>query len=75
MKKKESIQAIGKRKKAVARATIVEGSGKVRINSVPLELIEPKYRRMRIKEALVIAGDIVNSFDISVNVRGGGSWG
>ncbi len=74
-RKKKPLQATGKRKKAVARATICEGTGKVRINSVPLDLIEPRYKQMRIKEALLIAGDLANTVDINVNVAGGGVWG
>ena len=74
-RKKRAIQAVGKRKKAVARASIREGSGKIRINSRSLDLIEPRYRQMRIREALLIAGDLVNGVDIDVNVSGGGVWG
>lgn len=74
-KKVKIIQTLGTRKKAVARATIKEGRGKIRINSVPLDLIEPRYRRMRIKEALMIAGDVSNTLDIDINVKGGGVWG
>ncbi|MBI5347406.1 MAG: 30S ribosomal protein S9 [Candidatus Aenigmarchaeota archaeon] len=67
--------AVGKRKKSIARAVIRKGSGKIRINKKPLELIEPRYRRMRIQEALTIAGDIAKSADIDVSVTGGGIWG
>jgi small subunit ribosomal protein S9 len=74
-KKKEIIQAVGKRKKAIARAAIRKGSGKVRINSVLLDLLEPRYNRMRIKEALILAGDLADRVDIDVNVSGGGTWG
>jgi small subunit ribosomal protein S9 len=74
-KKKEVIQAVGKRKKAIARAAIRKGSGKVRINSVLLNLLEPRYNRMRIKEALILAGDLADRVDIDVNVSGGGTWG
>jgi small subunit ribosomal protein S9 len=77
MKKKEgkALQTVGKRKKAIARATIRKGSGKIRINSTLLDLIEPRYKKMRIKEALILAGDLANKVDIDVNVSGGGSWG
>ncbi|NMC59313.1 MAG: 30S ribosomal protein S9, partial [Candidatus Methanofastidiosa archaeon] len=34
------IQSVGKRKKAVARATVKEGKGRVRINSKPLTIVE-----------------------------------
>jgi small subunit ribosomal protein S9 len=75
MAKPKVIIAVGKRKKAVARATIKEGKGAIRINSVLLDNIEPRYKRMRIQEPVILAGDLVNGVDISVNVKGGGSWG
>lgn len=75
-KKKEKIfVAVGTRKKAVARATIRQGTGKMIFNSKPLDLIEPKYIRMRLREPLVLAGDLTSKADITVNVRGGGIWG
>ena len=74
-KKAKSIVAVGKRKKSIARASIREGKGVIRINSVPLDLIEPRYKQMRIKEALILAGDLAKGVDISVNVSGGGVWG
>ena len=74
-KKKKVIIAIGTRKKAIARAVLREGSGKVRINSVLLDLFEPRYTQMRIKEALLLASDIAKNVDIEVNVSGGGIWG
>lgn len=74
-KKKKVVQAPGKRKKSVARAAICEGKGSVRINSMSIDLIEPRYRQMRIKEVLILAGDVVKGLDIDVSVRGGGTWG
>lgn len=74
-KKPKNIVAIGKRKKAVARAVLREGKGIVRINTIPLELVEPRYKRMRIKEALLLAGDLANNVNIDVDARGGGVWG
>lgn len=68
-------QCSGKRKKSIARATIKAGKGIVRVNSQPLELIEPRYKQLRIKEALILAGDLAKKVDIKVNVHGGGSWG
>lgn len=74
-KKIKVIHAIGTRKRAIARATIREGKGIVRINSIPLDHIEPRYRNMRIREALMIAGDLASNVDIDVNASGGGIWG
>ena len=77
MKKQKSsiIQAVGKRKRAIARATLREGSGKIRINDVPLELYKPKYAKLRIEESLILAKDVVKKVDIDVNVKGGGVFG
>ena len=66
----------GKRKTAVARATIKPGTGKIRINGLALEAYPNRWFRIRIQEPLIIAGeDIVNSVDIRVRVHGGGVSG
>ena len=65
------IQASGKRKRAIARATIKPGKGKVRINKKMLEVYEPKLARMKIKEPIILAGGI-KDIDIEVKVAGGG---
>lgn len=74
-KKKKIMIAHGTRKRAIARAIIKEGTGRVRINSLPIELIEPRYKNMRLREPLLLAGDIAKKVDIDVNVTGGGVWG
>jgi len=66
------IHVKGKRKRAIARATLKQGTGKVRVNGKLLNVIEPKLARMKIREPLLLAGDTANSVDISVNVMGGG---
>ncbi len=73
-KKVSVMQAVGKRKKAIARATIRKGTGKLLINKRPLELID-RYRRLRIEEAVFIGKEVMKDVDINVNVSGGGSWG
>ena len=62
----------GKRKRAVARATLKEGKGKVRINQKLLDLYEPKMYRLKLREPIILAGDIANKVDITINVFGGG---
>ena len=68
----EVIHTSGRRKRAIARATLKPGSGDVRINNVPYQLLQPKLARMKIEEALLLAGDIIKKVDIKVNVEGGG---
>lgn len=66
------INVSGKRKTAIARATLKPGTGKIKINKVPLNLYEPKVYRMRIQEPFILAGEESNKVDISINVKGGG---
>jgi len=65
----------GKRKTAIARATIRLGKGRIRINKVPLEIWEPKIARDKIMEPLMLAGDSWKQVDIDVKVQGGGFMG
>lgn len=66
----------GKKKSAVARATVAEGEGRVRINSQPVELVEPELSRLKMMEPFRIAGDELRSgVDIDVAVSGGGFAG
>jgi small subunit ribosomal protein S9 len=69
------INSSGKRKTAIARATIKGGKGRVRINSVPLEILQPELARLKMMEPLELAGDRVVKVDIDVNVNGGGVMG
>ncbi|MBU2617382.1 MAG: 30S ribosomal protein S9 [Euryarchaeota archaeon] len=65
----------GKRKTAIARATIKKGVGRIRVNKKPLEIFEPELARLKISEPLTLAGDVASGVDIDVNVRGGGVMG
>ncbi len=75
MKAEKVIVASGKRKSAVARASIREGKGLVRINSVPVEIFQPDLARVVIMEPLTLAGEKSSKVDIDVNVMGGGVMG
>ena len=63
----------GKRKTAIARAIITEGSGKIKINKKPYNTLNT-FDRLKIEEPLRIAENILGkiNFDVSINVRGGG---
>ena len=69
----KNINTSGKRKKAIARATLMQGKGLVRINNIPIDYIEPKMSRLKLREPLILAGDSANKVDIDVNVVGGGT--
>ena len=70
------IVSSGKRKTAIARATIKEGKGRIRINGVPLEVLSNELSRIKINEVFILAGENRReSIDIKVKVRGGGFMG
>ncbi|MFB6268833.1 MAG: 30S ribosomal protein S9 [Halobacterium sp.] len=66
----------GKKKTAVARATVSDGEGRVRINSTPVELVEPEMARLKMLEPFRIAGDdLRDDVDVDIDVSGGGFAG
>lgn len=66
------IHASGKRKTAIARATLKQGSGKVRINKELIDSFSNKMTKLKIQEPLILSEDKANKVDINVNVNGGG---
>ncbi|MBS3055501.1 MAG: 30S ribosomal protein S9 [Candidatus Aenigmarchaeota archaeon] len=74
-KEDKTIVTTGKRKNSIARAKIIPGTGKILINSEPFELWGTEFLRMRLKEPLMLAGDLVKKVNIYVNVRSGGMTG
>ena len=72
---KKVVNTSGKRKTAIARASAVKGTGKVRVNRTPIEIYEPRLARMKMEEPLFIAGKKAEKLDISVTVSGGGVYG
>jgi len=63
------------RKTSRAHVYIAKGSGRVRINNVPAEMINQESAREVILSPLEIAGDLRSKVDISVRVKGGGFMG
>jgi len=72
---KKVVNTSGKRKTAIARANVQKGSGKVRINRVPLEIYGQPLQRAKIAEPILVAGKKAEKLDISVSVEGGGVMG
>ncbi len=62
----------GKRKTSLAKATVTNGIGRIRINGQPLEIRQPEIARMRIIEPLIIFGEGWKRYDIRIRVKGGG---
>ncbi|MFB6139100.1 MAG: 30S ribosomal protein S9 [Halosimplex sp.] len=66
----------GKKKTAVARATVREGEGRVRINAQPVELTEPELAQLKMLEPFRLADDeLREGVDVEVDVQGGGVMG
>ena len=63
------------RKTSRAHVYITKGSGRIRINNVPAEMINQESAREVILSPLEIAGDLRSKVDISVRVKGGGFMG
>lgn len=71
-KKADYVFVTGKRKRAVARAKVKAGKGKILINSTPMALWGTETLRLWIKEPLLIGEKVAHGVDITINVRGGG---
>ncbi|MBI4394196.1 MAG: 30S ribosomal protein S9 [Euryarchaeota archaeon] len=69
------VNTSGKRKKAVARATVKAGAGRVRVNNQPVEIYQPSLAREKIMEPLALAPNRAEKVDIDVAVNGGGIFG
>jgi len=66
----------GKRKRAVARAVLTSGSGKIRINLKDYKTRQ-LFDRLKIEEPLKIAEAVLGKidFDVAIDVKGGGEKG
>lgn len=70
------VVASARRKTARARVVVKEGRGRVLINGVPLEILEPELVRLKIYEPIFLAGEeITKKVDIIAEARGGGIMG
>lgn len=70
--KPKVLNTSGTRKRSVARATLKAGNGLIRINQQKLEVFEPELIRLKIKEPLVLVGDLANKVSVDITVSGGG---
>jgi len=67
------ITTSGKRKTSVARAILVEGSGKISVNKKDYKTLQ-MFDKLKIDEPIRIAEKILGkiNFDVLINVKGGG---
>ena len=70
----DRITISGKRKTAIAKATITNGKGIVLINKIPYENLD-FLRKLAIQEPLEITKKVLGNFnyDIKVGIKGGGT--
>ncbi len=70
----KNLTVSGKRKTAIAKATIKKGEGKILVNKKPYENLD-FFKKLTIKEPIEIAKKVLGvfDFDISINIKGGGS--
>ena len=75
--KKTAVNMSGKRKTAIARATVRKGNGRIRINSKPIHIMEPELARRKALEPVQIAEAMgrLADVDVSILVQGGGEMG
>merc|ERR1712226_1016906 len=72
-KKQPYVQTFGKKKNATAVAICRAGGGTLRINGVPIDLVEPALLRQKVYEPVLLIGmDRFKQYDIRLRVRGGG---
>ena len=76
-KGKKVVHTSGKRKTAVARATVKAGKGRVRVNSEPIEILQPALSRRKAMEPLIIADAMnrLSKVDINLLTHRGGVMG
>ena len=76
MAKQEKLIVSGKRKTAIAKAMIKEGTGELRINKINYQHL-PYFRKLMIQEPVEITKQVLGNFnfDLDVKVSGGGQKG
>ncbi len=71
----EMVNALGRRKSAVARIFVTEGTGKITINKKDLQDYFPSSILQYVVKQPLATLDVVEKYDIKVNLNGGGYTG
>ncbi|MBR3977040.1 MAG: 30S ribosomal protein S9 [Bacteroidaceae bacterium] len=71
----EMVNALGRRKSAVARIYVTEGTGKITINKKDLQDYFPSSILQYVVKQPLMTLDVVEKYDIKVNLDGGGFTG
>ncbi|CAN3359229.1 small ribosomal subunit protein uS9B [Diutina catenulata] len=68
-----SVQTFGKKKSATAVAHIQQGKGLLKINGVPITLVQPTVLKDKVYEALTVVGlEHFQGINVRIRVNGGG---
>ncbi|KAJ1547229.1 40S ribosomal protein S16 [Cladochytrium tenue] len=69
----EAVQTYGRKKTATAVAHCKRGKGLLKLNGVPLELVQPEILKFKVYEPINILGkERFADVDIRIRVKGGG---
>ncbi len=73
MAKQEKIIAAGKRKTAIAKASIKDGKGEIKLNKISYQNLH-EFKKLMIQEPVEITKQVLGSFnfDIDIKIKGGG---
>ena len=71
----EMVNALGRRKSAVARIFVTEGTGKITINKKDLQVYFPSSILQFVVKQPLTTLNVVEKYDIKVNLDGGGFTG
>lgn len=67
------VHTFGRKKNAVAAALMRVGKGRIKVNGVPIDLVEPAIMRTKILEPILLLGhEKFADYDVKIKVRGGG---
>jgi small subunit ribosomal protein S16e len=70
----ESVQCFGRKKTATALAFVKKGNGLIKVNGIPISLVQPEILRLKTVEPILLIGsDKFSQVDIRVRVKGGGT--
>ena len=71
----ETVNALGRRKSAIARIYVMEGKGKITVNDRAFEEYFPLQQTQNIIQQPIVLAEASNKYDIIVNLKGGGTMG
>jgi small subunit ribosomal protein S9 len=71
----ETVNAVGRRKSAIARIYVNEGKGKIIVNDKAFEEYFPLQQTQNIIQQPIVLAEAGNKYDVVVNLKGGGTTG